>query len=302
MAGAMILMRRSDSRLRSLYCIWACRCCAFYLAVSLSFIGVPVVARSAGVQSIKPPAGRLIWLFAGSGLTRLAPFSAGRRLLHGVLNSRNTWVFGKSRVVPLNATVVCGGASVAAVIRAAKSGDCRGVVLDVEHWRFTPAAQQRDPVGAYRRTGLALKARGDFLIATPAFDLVRALEPRYHGPMYPEFIRLKLAEKIAPYAAVYEIQAQGAEANLPLYRRTVRAIARQVHAANPHALILAGLTTSGQNGGTVNIHELYRAVAATRNLVNGYWLNIPAKGPYCPRCGKPDPQLAIALLDRIYGR
>jgi hypothetical protein len=275
---------------------------SWLLFTGVVFIGIPTAARDSGVQSIKPTSGRLIWLFTGSGLTRLASFSAGRRLLHGVLNSRNTWIFGQSRFIPPEATMLCGGTSVAAAIRAAKNGDNKGVVLDIEHWRFTPVAQQHDPVGAYRRAGLALKVRGKFLIATPAFDLVRVLEPRYHGRIYPEFLRLKLAINIARYSAVYEIQSQGAEANLRLYRYIVRAIARQVYASNPHALILAGLTTSGQTRGAVNVEELYHAVTATRNIVNGYWINIPAKGPYCPRCGKPHPRLAIALLDRIYRR
>ena len=41
------------------------------------------------------------------------------------------------------------------------------------------------------------------------------------------------------------------------------------------------------------------ALRAVRPVVDGFWLNIPAGGKYCPRCGVPQPQLAVQLLQSL---
>jgi len=38
----------------------------------------------------------------------------------------------------------------------------------------------------------------------------------------------------------------------------------------------------------------------TASSVDGYWLNIPAGGPSCPRCGQPQPQVVAAALHALY--
>ena len=38
---------------------------------------------------------------------------------------------------------------------------------------------------------------------------------------------------------------------------------------------------------------------ATRSQVSGYWLNIPGQGTACPKCGTPQPQVAIDFLQRL---
>jgi hypothetical protein len=40
-------------------------------------------------------------------------------------------------------------------------------------------------------------------------------------------------------------------------------------------------------------------VRATRQAVDGYWLNIPRPGRHCPTCNPPRPDLGIALLREI---
>jgi hypothetical protein len=34
-------------------------------------------------------------------------------------------------------------------------------------------------------------------------------------------------------------------------------------------------------------------------MVNGYWLNIPEPGPYCPTCTPARPQVGVAALRAV---
>jgi hypothetical protein len=62
------------------------------------------------------------------------------------------------------------------------------------------------------------------LIATPATDLVQTLAPGTPtGRRYVEFLRLGIAAAAARYADVYEVQAQGSEADLSEHIKFVRA-------------------------------------------------------------------------------
>jgi hypothetical protein len=118
------------------------------------------------------------------------------------------------------------------------------------------------------------------------------------GGRYDEYVRLGIARSAARYADVYEIQAQSSEANLELYTRFVKAAAAQAREANPKVQVFAGLSTN-PSGKQVTSQQLYDAVQATRGEVDGYWLNIPAGGAYCPKCGEPQPQVAVELLRRL---
>jgi hypothetical protein len=240
----------------------------------------------------------MIWMFAGSGLTKLALAAGGAALLSGPLNTPDTWVMGRSSHLPPLATHLASTSSLQGMTGAMKIGDS-GVVLDVERWPLTPIDEQRYPVRTYRlASGLAAR-QGKFLIATPAFDLVKAVSPHYRGRIYPEFIRMDLAGRIAPYARVYEIQAQGIEQNPAQYRSLVSEIANQVRAANPGATILAGLSTN-PSGKMVHVASLVRDVRDTQGIVQGYWLNIPQAGLACPACGTAKPTVAVRLLQKIF--
>lgn len=233
----------------------------------------------------------MIWLFAGSGLTKLALAAGGSALLAGPLNSPKTWVFGHSPYAP---SAVIHLASTANVDRLPQL-PAGGVIVDLENWPRTPQPQRQDPFAAYRRAAEIAKAHRQWIVATPATDLVRSVDPSYRGKMYPEFIRLHLAERIAPYAKVYEIQAQGAERNPALYRSFVAAVSQQARKAHPGITVLAGLSTS-PGGRPVPATVLERDIARTRELVAGYWINIPQAGKTCPHCGKAHPEVAVRVL------
>lgn len=174
------------------------------------------------------------------------------------------------------------------------------VLYDPEAWPMTPREEQLDPVAATCKAATIVHAQGKLLIATPAIDLIRVIEPGADrdGQRFAAFERLGLAGRIARCADVYEIQAQGAEADAAKFRDFVRAEAQQARAANPRVIVLAGISTN-PSGRRVDAQQVYAAVQATRNGVDGYWLNIPAGGKYCPRCGEPQPQVARQLLQRL---
>lgn len=268
------------------------------ISIAISAVALAATLHAAASAADTQPSKHVIWLLAGSAVNRLAAFHEGRVLLHGVLDHRDTWVLGRSRYAPPRATHVADGTNLAAVQRAAKSrADI--VLLDLEKWKFTPPGQQRHPAAACREAARVVGSSKKLLLITPAFDLIRAIKPHYRGRIYPEFVKLHLAARMARYANLYEIQAQGCENNPRLYRWVVRRISRQVHRANPRATILAGLST-GPSGQHTTAAQLMRDYKNTRRYVSGYWVNIPGKGAYCPRCGRPRPDVAIAFFQHVY--
>lgn len=231
----------------------------------------------------------MIWMFAGSGITKLASVAGGMALLSGPLNSPETWVAGHSVDTPPLATHLRITANAARIPTGT-----RGVVLDVENWPLTPAFQKAHPVRAYADFYRQAASR-HWIVGTPAFDLVRSMFPTYHGKIYPAFIRLDLAGRIAPYVSVYDIQAQGAERNPRRYAYLVRTIAAQVRAAHPAVTVLAGLSTN-PSGQPVSVAQMREDVRLTGKVVKGYWLSIPQAGEACPTCGAAQPQKAVTLL------
>ena len=190
--------------------------------------------------------------------------------------------------------------SYAALEKALQGGavpaEVKAIIYDNESWTFTPPEEQHDLDRFEKLAANAIHHAGRLLIATPAADLVPVLNPKVErGQRYDEYLRLGIARMAARWADVYEIQAQGSEDNLALYTRFVKEAAAQARAANPKVRIFAGLSTN-PSGKRVTAKQLFDAVQATREAVDGYWLNIPGGGAYCPKCGEPLPQVAVDLL------
>jgi hypothetical protein len=49
----------------------------------------------------------------------------------------------------------------------------------------------------------------------------------------------------------------------------------------------------------VTANDILRAIAATRDSVDGYWFNIPSPSQYCPSCNDFRPDIAIEVLRRL---
>ena len=177
--------------------------------------------------------------------------------------------------------------------------EVKAIIYDNESWNFTPKEEQLDLDRYEKLAAEAVHSHGRQLIATPAADLVPVLNPQVErGKRYDEYLRLGIATKAARYADVYEIQAQGSLDNVDWYVRFVKGAAAQARAANPKVVVFAGLSTN-PSGKKVTAGQLFDAVQATRGDVDGYWLNIPGGGAYCPKCGEPQPQVAVELLQKL---
>jgi hypothetical protein len=243
------------------------------------------------------------WILAASAILRLRQEPDGRRLARKLLDRPGTIVIVGPRPPAFLARW-----------KVREAGDvsdplpfCRGyarlperlslVLLDLERWRYTSRRVQRHPVRYTRCFAGVLRRRGIALLVAPAMDLM--LADRWRGlgrRIAVRYVRSRLAPRLARVASVYEIQSQGLEYHPRLFRRTVAALVRQIQAVRPGLPVYAGLSTNPR-GPRVTLGLLERDIRWTRSLVAGYWLNVPAPGGYCPRCRRPRPGLALALLE-----
>jgi hypothetical protein len=116
--------------------------------------------------------------------------------------------------------------------------------------------------------------------------------------LYAAYLKLGLAAGAARYSDVIDIQAQGAITNRTTYKQFVQAAAAQARKASPRVRVIAGLSTN-PSGQHVTPAEFSAAFYAVRPYVDGYWLNIPSGGSFCPKCGIPRPRVAVPLLHAL---
>ena len=190
--------------------------------------------------------------------------------------------------------------TIAALDDVVNDPDVSAVLYDPEGWQLTPPDEQRDPAAAACRAAPIVHAHNKLLIVTPATNLVRFLAPGSiaDGQRFAIFAKTGVAGKIAPCADVYEIQAQGAETDVGEFQQFVRSVAQQARTANPRVVILAGISTNPM-GRHVGAQDVFKAVQSVRADVDGFWLNIPAGGKFCPTCGEPQPKVAVELLQML---
>lgn len=263
--------------------------------------------RAAREQSIAlQPHPTHSWLVAASALVRLEPVIGPTRLRAYFDSPRTLVIVGKSPpafLVDWRSPWALSFASYAAM-RSRLSTEpldphVQAVVYDDEAWPLSPRAEQRDPV---RYTAMAAALAHQYhliLVATPATNLA-TVESLHATEKYSAFLQLEIAQQVARYADVYEIQAQGSEANQAHYRNFVARAATQAREGNPVVDVLAGLS-SNPVGQRISAQALYRDELSTRKVVSEYWLNIPGASVYCPKCGVPQPQIAAQLLALLSG-
>jgi hypothetical protein len=173
----------------------------------------------------------------------------------------------------------------------------KAILYDNENWQFTPDEEQRGLADYTRMAAELVHAHGLKFISAPAVNLTRVLGTgAARGP--DAYVAIGIARDAARYADVYEIQAQGSERNTSKYATFVNAAARQAREANPHVIVLAGLSTN-PSGQHVTADDVLAAISATRSAVDGYWFNIPHPSEYCPRCNDFRPDIAIEVFKRL---
>lgn len=254
-------------------------------------------APSSGGSSPASPGGPA-WLLTRAALAQVRADPAVREKLPGdriyeILRP------GQLPLPGVAAEPVVTFASAAALAAAVSGGQLGtrvyGVLYDPEAWSFTPQAEQRDPVSAAARAAAVAHAHGLRLIVTPALNLSTVLSPGAKGPRWRTFLSLRLAGQLSRVADVIEFQAQSLERDVGTYASFVQAAASQARAARPAISVLAGLSTNPP-GAPVDGPQLTAAIGASRSMVAGYWLNIPAAGARCPTCNPPRPDLAIEVM------
>lgn len=170
----------------------------------------------------------------------------------------------------------------------------KAILYDDEAWSYTPLTQQQNPVHYYKLAGQLAHSRGLKLLATPALDLIKVLNPTAKGnnQQINSYLKDNLAYKIAKYADVYEIQSQRLIQNKSLFNKLIAQASRQAKNSNQHVTVIAGISTCA---GSPSSSQMAQAIKDTSTKVNGWWLNIPGHSPSSPNC-QYSPSIAINSL------
>jgi hypothetical protein len=165
-------------------------------------------------------------------------------------------------------------------------------------WPFTPDEEKMAPALYEQKFAALVHEHGLMFISAPATNIVNAIRPESQRK-YDAYLELGIAREAARHSDIFEIQAQGSEMAVNKFRDFVAQAARQARQANPEVKVLVGLSTA-PNGQVVTSEQLYQAAKSVIDLADGFWLNIPSKSPYCPRCSqKPRADLAVEFLKRL---
>lgn len=245
---------------------------------------------------------QLRWLLHGPGIAAIALDSETSRLL----DHTQPFVMTGPNVAAIppgwNAIPFASFTSFRAIKSALDRGELapavKGIMYDNEKWRFTPEKEQLSPARYEKLAADLVHAHGLLFLTAPAVNLTTVLAPESDERRYAAFLRLEIVADAARYADVIDIQAQGSERNTRAYADFVEQAAVQARQANPNVLVFAGISTN-PSGQRVQADDLLRAIAATRDSVDGYWFNIPRPSEYCPRCNDFRPDIAIEVLRRL---
>src|SRR5262245_48065638 len=250
------------------------------IALVLAIVSVLAVMSGGSIDRAHAIEGKPIrWLFHGPGVAAIAEEAETSRLLD---NTRPFVMKGRHVAsVPQgwNALLFTSFTDFSSIRNALETGklgpDVNGVMYDYERWRFTPEEEQRNPAAYLKRAADLVHAQGLLFLTAPAVNLVTVIAPADRSRHYDTYLRLGMAADAARHADVFDIQAQGSQRNTGFYANFVRQAAAQARQANPKVVVLAGISTQ-PSGQQVTADDILRAIAATRDIVDGYWFNIPA--------------------------
>jgi hypothetical protein len=185
------------------------------------------------------------WIINAHAITLLRGAGASNALLTEAFGGSHAYVSGMPDGFGIPTVTYD---SYSAVQKAFASGALPGkhqaVLLDLEHWSLTPAAEQSNPAKYEQLTAALVHAHQMLLITAPAVDIVEAqcacstaAAQRQH------YLSLNIAAGAARYANVIDIQAQNDERGVASYQAFVSVAASQARAANNSVVVLAGLST-----------------------------------------------------------
>jgi Cellulase (glycosyl hydrolase family 5) len=188
-----------------------------------------------------------------------------------------------------------------AVNRKALPFGTRAVVFDDEHWSLTPRGEQLDPAYYYQRAARVAHKHGLLLVAAPAPNLIQARRPKASGSaLYAAFLARRIAIGASRYADVYDVQAQGLEAQPSRYASFVQSVAFQAASSHPNVELLAGISTDPpQHNHALGL--LLGAVGGSGPAVSGFALSDPPGRQACQACAGQNDATALALLRGLRG-
>lgn len=229
------------------------------------------------------------WILAASqfaavvgqpGVTRLM----GGGTIYEPVSARQT----PSKLLPVTPTLVVHSEILLSQLVAQHqlSPDIQAVLYDNERFADTPVAEQSDPLSYDQKvTGLAA--------ANHWVTICDLIEP----DRLPIGMR-DPAQEVPPCTIIGLNTVQQSERQPAQYTALVTQDVNIIHKIRPTATVLAGLSANPR-GGPVTASELTADIRATHDLVQGYWLNVPAPGIGCPACGLPDPNLMASALKQL---
>jgi hypothetical protein len=265
---------------------------AFAIVLILASLGSPPVPAQAREKALS-------WILNGPAMTT---FTRDPVAVPFFANSHPFVIAPKWRDAPIPASW---GAvrtriftSYAEFERALSNGkidqSTKAVLYDNEGWNLTPKQEQNHFAQYAARFYNLAHQHGYIVIQTPALSLATRLQPAGER-RFDTFVRLGFLANAAKYADAIDIQVQGSQVPARKYAEFVTTAAREARQANPNVLVFAGLSTN-PSGHKVTAEQIVRAINATRNVVDGYWFNVPQQGPSCPHCNDFRPDMAIDVL------
>jgi len=229
------------------------------------------------------------WILAEShfdqvlGSPRLARLMAGGKVFEPMSAEQHP-----SSLLPVLPTAVFH--SYLDLLRFAHSGGLPGrykaILYDNERFADTPANEQADPY--HYDTLVAQLAKSYGLISICDFIQPDRLPSSSRKP----------SQEVPPCDVIGLNTVQQSERSPSKYKAIVAEEASIIRSISPSTPILAGLS-SNPAGGAVTASELAQDIEATRGIVNGWWLNVPAPGVGCPDCGEPQPQIMADALEML---
>jgi hypothetical protein len=269
----------------------------------LAIVAVLVLMSSALISYAHATANKPIrWLFAGPEVIKAitADVEASR-----FLDNTKPFIIGRqftSDIPPSwDAVQLVSLKSLSAIRKQIPNlgPEVRSVMYDYERWRFTPQQEQRNPARFVKQAADLVHAHGLLFLTAPAVDLVKAIEPMARPEqMDKAYLRLRIAADAARHADVFDIQAQRFESDTKRYANFVRLAAAQARQANPKVSVLAGISTQ-PFGPRVTADDIVAAIMATRDVVDGYWFNIPRPSQFSPHVAQFRPDIALEVLHRL---
>jgi hypothetical protein len=240
----------------------------------------------------------LKFMLDGAGLAAIAADSAASPVLNGATPFEKGT--GKTLVpAAWNAMLLESFSSLSALSTALSSGGvdrgAAGVIYDCEKWPKTPPDEQIGwAASTDQAAGLVHAQQGLLFMATPAANLVSVIDPSQKD-LLAGYLSIGLAS--SANVDIFNIQAQRVITDTSAYSSFVAAAAAQARGANSGVILLAGLSTQPE-GQTVTAADILAAIAATRDIVDGHWFNVP-QPQFDPGVTEFLPQLAIEVLTSL---